>query len=678
MAKRLTPEEKQKRAEEKARKAREREEARAAKRKAKEKEKARKTREKEEKKRQKEIERGSQMKRRPSWLYWLIREQKAKEREHELYQDASRAALALGRAIRRIQKKIKAFIGPILDELAKMKTATARLIWSSEPWTPQDRTRYNWGKKKELEELLEEFPDGIAEQDPEQAAKDARRKTKARQIDRAKAINKVLDKVLDELAEDEQNAVRSSLEISAEKVAKEIQKELDSRRQAIDADKENETRIADAKDLTSKGNPRRTAPEKSIPKSMPQLGNYGESVIFGAPSPDQIKAVVNAQYEGADFSERIWKERDKLAQELKSMMQAAIINGENSAEVARKLAQKMGVTYSHAERLVRTEMNRILNDVSFNEMKAAGAESYMWVAIEDGRTCGRCKKKNRKIFKVSDKKIGLNAPPLHPYCRCTIVARFAWEDEDAGSAKETLSEIEKELKQLQKELEEEAKAPKPQKKEPGYFEQEPDSKITEEARQWMLETGLLYVADDGKTKAKKALTKANIEAAAQAQDDAMKRDEQRMKTAIGIQKRAIAQGKPIKEETQKKKEQTNRTEEEKELIRELVESGKKVSPENVVAIIRKEGSGIVWLETGDQKSGLEHIIKRHAKDFEARGIKKEDIPKFIKKALKHGERIETKESKGGEEVILKLEGKQYKIVIASNGFIVTAYPVKEK
>lgn len=553
MAKRLTPEEKQKRAEEKARKAREREEARAAKRKAKEEEKARKAREKEEKKRQKEIERGRQMKRRPGWLYWLIREQRAKEREHKLYQNASRTALALGKAIRRIQKKINAFIGPILDEVAKMKTAIARIIWSKEPWTPQDRTRYNWGKKKELEDLWEEFPDGIAEQDPEQAARDAKRKTKARQIDHAKAINKVLDKVLDELAEDEQNAVRSSLEISAEKVAKEIQQELDSRRQAIDADKENETRIADAKDLTNKGNPRRTEPEKSLPQSMPQLGTYGESVIFGAPSPDQIKAVLNAQYEGADFSGRIWKERDKLAQELKSMMEAAIINGENSASVARKLAEKMGVAYSHAERLVRTEMNRILNEITFNGIKAAGAESYMWVAIEDGRTCGRCKKKNRKVFKVSAKKTGFNAPPLHPYCRCTIVGRFAWEDEDAGSAKETLAEIDKELRQWQKELEEEAKAPKPQKKDPGYFEQVPDNKITEEARQWMIENGLLVVADDGKTKAQKALTKANIEAAAQAQDDAMKRDEQRMKTAIGIQKRAIAQGKPPAEKPKKER-----------------------------------------------------------------------------------------------------------------------------
>lgn len=147
------------------------------------------------------------MKRKPRWLYWLVREQEAKRREHEQYMNAGRVALALGRAIRKIQQKIMAAIGPLIDHAATLKTPEARLVWSKEPWTPQERNRYNWGKKQELAELWEQFPDGIAEQDTAKAARDAKRKTTARRIDHAKAIDRVLDYVTRELAEDEHNAV---------------------------------------------------------------------------------------------------------------------------------------------------------------------------------------------------------------------------------------------------------------------------------------------------------------------------------------------------------------------------------------------------------------------------------------------------------------------------------------
>ncbi len=665
MAKRLTPEERQRRADEKARKKREREERR----------------------RQKEIERGQKMKRRPRWLYWLIREQDAKKREHEQHMNAGRVAIALGRAIRKIQQKIMAFVGPLIDYAAGLKTPQARLIWSQEPWTPQERNRYNWGKKEELADLWELFPEGVAEQDPKAAAKDARRKTKKRQIDHAKAINKVLDKVVDELREDEQNAVRSSLEKSYEKVYEDIQKELDDKRRAIDADKADETRINDLKDYTKDGDPRRTAPETQIPQNMPRLGNYGESVVFGAPSPDQVKAVLNAEFEGKNYSDRIWNDTDKLAAELKDMMQAAIINGENSRIVAQKLAQKMGVEFSQALRLVRTEQNRILNQAILDSAKAAGAEKYQFIAIEDDRTCGRCLRKNRKTFKISEKKVGLNCPPMHPYCRCTIIARFAWED-DGDEDGQT-----------------------PPKDDPGT--------------QKTIEGWLKEVEAQDKAKADKVRsnpTKANAQAAADAQDKAMKEAEQRQQTAIGLQRRAIQQGKPTKiknatPEISKPKAQSNmskvatrsasqttgernadrttttqegamrevaqeikreyqakRTDEEKELIRELVESGKKCRPEEIVHIDKAEAGGIVWIETGNKRAGLTHILERHRKDFEARGISSKQIPEFISKALKQGETIGTKANEAGKTVLLKIEGKIYKIAIGSNGFIVTAYP----
>ena len=357
-------------------------------------------------------------------------------------------------------------------------------------------------------------PDGIVEQDPEEAAADAKRKTKARTINHAKAISKVLDSVTKELAEDEQNAVRSSLEKSYEQVYEDIYKELQDGRRAIDADRDDETRMADARDITGK---RRTAPEKQIPQNMPRFGNYGESVIFEAPSPDQVKAVLNAEFEGKDYSARIWKDREKLSTELKDMMTAAIINGENSRTVAQKLAQRMGVEFSHAQRLIRTEMNRILNQSILDQAKASGAEKYQFVAIEDNRTCSRCLKKNGKVYKISEKKVGLNCPPLHPHCRCTIIARYAWEDEDDDKSTPTT---------------------------PTTPEDDSGTQKTIEA--WLKEIEAINKAKADAVRNNP--TKANAAAAVEAQDVAMKAEEQQQQEALGRQRRAIQQGKPVKTE----------------------------------------------------------------------------------------------------------------------------------
>ena len=622
MAKRLTQEERERREAEKARKKREREAEREARKKAKAEKIVHKLQEREAKKRQREIERGQKMKRKPRWLYWLVREQNAKKREHEQYMNAGRVALALGRVIRQIQRKIMAFMTPLLDYVAKLRTPEARLVWKQEPWTPQERTRYNWGKKQELEDLWRQFPDGIAEQDPEEAAADAKRKTRARRIDRAKVIDKVLDYLVRELAEDEHNAVTSSLERSYRRVYEDIYKELQDGRRAIDADKADETRMADARDYTRGGNPRRTAPETKIPQNMPRLGNYGESVVFGAPSPDQIKAVLNAQFEGKDYSARIWKDRDKLAAELKDMMQAAIINGENSRIVAQKLAQKMGVEFSHAQRLIRTEMNRILNQSILDQAKASGAEEYQFVAIEDSRTCARCLKKNGKVYKISEKKVGLNCPPLHPHCRCTIIARYAWENDDETPNTPTPS---------------------------------PDDRGTQKTIEgWLKEVDAIEKAKADAVR--NNTTKANAQAAAEAQDAAMKAEEQRQQSALGMQRKAIQQGKHVANMTVKPqgKEEDKQT-----------KQAEKKRPEGIPTEANFENSKRFGKKVGQhmEELGLDPELLSDRKKY------RDIINETIKDASKIKRGFYTKQ----EPLAICYQKDKIVVLTRQNGEIITAY-----
>ena len=98
--------------------------------------------------------------------------------------------------------------------------------------------------------------------------------------------------------------------------------------------------------------------------------------------------------------------------------------------------------------------------------------------------------------------------------------------------------------------------------------------------------------------------------------------------------------------------------------------------------ITRDGTGqIVWLETGSQTAGMQHIISRHAVDFQSKhGVSETDIANHLKDVVQQGivkySRV-TKYS-GGYERLYSYNGNYYLVSgIGKNGFIVSAYPIGE-
>jgi SPP1 gp7 family putative phage head morphogenesis protein len=60
-----------------------------------------------------------------------------------------------------------------------------------------------------------------------------------------------------------------------------------------------------------------------------------------------------------------------------------------------------------------------------DSMKKNGFKEYEYIA--NSNCCPACAALNGKHFKVSKLKIGVNAPPMHDGCRCSIAA---YEDQD--------------------------------------------------------------------------------------------------------------------------------------------------------------------------------------------------------------------------------------------------------
>ena len=115
----------------------------------------------------------------------------------------------------------------------------------------------------------------------------------------------------------------------------------------------------------------------------------------------------------------------------------------------------------------------------------------------------------------------------------------------------------------------------------------------------------------------------------------------------------------------------------KALIEEVVASGDKISPEKVVMITRDPKGKIVWLETGNEKSGLEHIINEHGREFNGRGIANKDIPDYVLEAVYQGNVVGTQGKRNPRtiyEFIYNGQKQRIAVQVGSNGYIVGANP----
>lgn len=133
--------------------------------------------------------------------------------------------------------------------------------------------------------------------------------------------------------------------------------------------------------------------------------------------------------DGKNFSERIWGDRTKLVNELHQTLSRGIIQGHAPRKMIKELSERMGVSRSNTERLIYTESAFFASRATNDAYKELDVEKYEILATLDNRTSDVCREMDGKIFKRSEYKIGVNAPPFHPRCRTTTVPYFP-EDED--------------------------------------------------------------------------------------------------------------------------------------------------------------------------------------------------------------------------------------------------------
>ena len=135
----------------------------------------------------------------------------------------------------------------------------------------------------------------------------------------------------------------------------------------------------------------------------------------------EIETILNMEWSGANYSSRIWRNNDVLANKLKDELVKAAINGNNPVVTARRLRKIFDSTKANTERLVRTESTYVANATTAKRYEEMGVDEYEFTAVMDRRTSTICREMNGETFKLKDFQPGTNAPAMHPNCRSTIV-----------------------------------------------------------------------------------------------------------------------------------------------------------------------------------------------------------------------------------------------------------------
>jgi len=136
--------------------------------------------------------------------------------------------------------------------------------------------------------------------------------------------------------------------------------------------------------------------------------------VFSKLNDKTINKILNTKFLGKNYSDRIWRNRDKLAKELKGILAEAVTTGQSQTKTAKLVRERYGIKRYEASRLIQTETTRF-NDLATEEIyNDIGIDKWIYVATLDSRTSEQCREHDGTISKVGEGPV----IPNHVNCRC--------------------------------------------------------------------------------------------------------------------------------------------------------------------------------------------------------------------------------------------------------------------
>lgn len=145
---------------------------------------------------------------------------------------------------------------------------------------------------------------------------------------------------------------------------------------------------------------------------------------FAQVDPTTVETLLEYPFNGADFSSRLWKQKDHLQTVLMESVTTMLVQGVPPQNLAGDVAKKMKSKVFDAYRLLHTESSFLMSEATHAGYREDGVEKYQILATLDSKTCGICGDLDGNIYTEDEAVVGKNMPPFHYLCRCTDVPYY--------------------------------------------------------------------------------------------------------------------------------------------------------------------------------------------------------------------------------------------------------------
>ena len=128
--------------------------------------------------------------------------------------------------------------------------------------------------------------------------------------------------------------------------------------------------------------------------------------------------------DGLIIDQRINNRKIRLNNSISKELDRYLNNAITESDFKKNVDKKITSAKNAAENLVETEKSYLFEEAEADCSKDYEADSYIIIATLDRHTTHICRSMDGKIYKYSERKTGVNAPPFHNRCRTTTAMKF--------------------------------------------------------------------------------------------------------------------------------------------------------------------------------------------------------------------------------------------------------------
>lgn len=168
--------------------------------------------------------------------------------------------------------------------------------------------------------------------------------------------------------------------------------------------------------------------DRLVDMSMSELRRQAGIMDMSIMTPDQVRGItetlVRSSYHNAHWSDQVWRYQDELSLVVREGMTKSLLLGSHPRVWARDMSDLLtdtfeGSTYA-MQRLAVTESARVQIEAQRESYARGGIEYY--VVITEPTACEVCLPYDGQEEKLTNMRLGDNAPIWHPNCRCSTAA----------------------------------------------------------------------------------------------------------------------------------------------------------------------------------------------------------------------------------------------------------------